>query len=162
MLLATAGSAYGVGYGGVSTTEVKARWTAPDGQVRTGEVPAAPGARVGSTVRIWVDSTGEQTGPPLRHDQATGQAFLATVTAPLALGAVLLCAVSLTVQALAGGAWRSGMLTGRLPNPGGAAAAYPAGAARRCRAVPTARLVARPPGPPGRLRPGPGRPSSPR
>jgi hypothetical protein len=100
VLLANAGSAFGVGYGGVSSTEVKARWTAPDGQVRTGEVPAVPGARAGSTVRIWVDSIGEQTGPPLRHDQATGQAFLATVTAPLALGAVLLCAASLTIQAL--------------------------------------------------------------
>ena len=63
-------------------------------------MPAVPGARAGSTVRIWVDSTGAQTGPPLRHDQATGQAFLATVTAPLALGAILLCAASLTIQAL--------------------------------------------------------------
>ncbi|MFI5064296.1 MAG: hypothetical protein ACHP9Z_10000 [Streptosporangiales bacterium] len=100
VLLANAGSASGVGYGGVSSTEVKARWTAPDGQVRTGGVSAVPGARVGSTVRIWVDSTGEQTGPPLRQDQATGQAFLATVTAPLVLGAILLCAASLTIQAL--------------------------------------------------------------
>ena len=100
VLLANAGSAFGGGYDGVSTTEVKARWTAPDGQVRTGEVQAVPGARAGSTVQVWVDSAGEQTGPPLRHDQATGQAFLAAVTAPLALGAFLLCAASLTIQAL--------------------------------------------------------------
>jgi hypothetical protein len=100
VLLANAGSVFGGGYGGVSTAEVKARWTAPDGKVRTGEVQAVPGARAGSTVKIWVDGTGNQTGPPLRHDQATGQAFLAAVTAPLALGAFLLCAASLTIQAL--------------------------------------------------------------
>ncbi len=100
VLLANAGSVSGEGYGGVSTAEVQAKWTTSDGKVRTGDVPALPGARAGSMVRIWVDGAGEQTGPPLRHDQATGQAFLAAVTAPLALGAFLLCAASLTLQGL--------------------------------------------------------------
>jgi hypothetical protein len=100
VLLANAGSSLSVGYSGVAAAEVRARWTAPDGEVRTGEVPAPAGTVKGATVRIWVDSTGQLTGPPLRPDQATGQAFLAAVTAPLVLGFVILCLASVTLRVL--------------------------------------------------------------
>jgi hypothetical protein len=100
VLLAKAGPAMGTGYGGISVASVRARWTAPDGQVRSGEVAAPPGTAAGRTVRVWVDRTGELTGPPLREDQVTGQAVLAAVTAPLTLGAILLCTATLIIQAL--------------------------------------------------------------
>ncbi len=98
VLLANAGSAVGVDYGGVSAAQVQARWTAPDGEIHTGNVSAPAGALKGSTVRIWVNSTGQQTGPPLRPDQATGQAFLAAVTAPLVLGMVILGLASVALR----------------------------------------------------------------
>jgi hypothetical protein len=63
-------------------------------------VAASATAQAGSTMRIWVDQSGAQTGPPLRAQQATGQAALAAVLAPVALGTVLLCAVSLAVYIL--------------------------------------------------------------
>ncbi len=89
-----------IGYGGVTGAEVRARWTAPDGTVRTGQVPAPASARAGSTVRIWVDRSGMLTGPPLRAEQAAGQAMLASLLAPFVLGTVLSCAVSLGVHVL--------------------------------------------------------------
>jgi hypothetical protein len=100
VLLANASPTVNIGYGAGDTSEVHARWTAPDGTVRTGNVPAPVGAPKGSTVRIWVDQSGAVTGPPLRPEQATGQAVLATVVAPFVLGTVLICAVSLSLQVL--------------------------------------------------------------
>jgi hypothetical protein len=72
--------------------EVRARWTAPDGARRTGEVPAQPGTSAGSTVRVWVDAAGRLTEPPLRPLQVRGQTALAAISAPVVLGLVLLCA----------------------------------------------------------------------
>jgi hypothetical protein len=100
VLLAGARPVVDIGYGGVAGSEVPARWTAPDGTARRGDVPAPASARAGSTVRIWVDQSGGQTGPPLRDEQTTGQAALASVLAPFTLGAVLICAVSLAVYVL--------------------------------------------------------------
>lgn len=100
VLLADARPAAGIGFGGVAGSEVRARWTAPDGTPRTGDVPAPATAQAGRTIRIWVDGAGAQTGPPLRTEQATGQAVLASVLAPFALGIVLLSTTSLTVYFL--------------------------------------------------------------
>lgn len=100
VLVADARPAVDIGYGGVAGSEVPARWRAPDGTTRTGVVPAPAAARTGAAVRIWVDQSGAQTGPPLRAQQATGQAVLASVLAPFALGTVLLCAASLAVYVL--------------------------------------------------------------
>jgi sensor c-di-GMP phosphodiesterase-like protein len=100
LLLADARPVVDIGYGGIAGSEVPARWTAPDGTARAGDVPAPENAQAGRTVRIWVDESGAQTGPPLRAQQATGQATLAAVLAPFALGTVLLCAVSVAVYIL--------------------------------------------------------------
>jgi hypothetical protein len=100
VLLASARPPVDIGYGGVVGSEVRARWTAPDGTARTGEVPAPAAAHAGSAVRIWVDQSGAQTGPPLRDDQASSQAVLACVLAPFVLGTVLLCAASLAIYLL--------------------------------------------------------------
>ncbi len=100
VLLANAPASVDVGYGGVSLPGVRARWTAPDGTVRRGYVEAASGARAGSTVLIWVNRAGQLTGPPLRHDQVTGQEMVGMVIAPFALGGLLLCAAALGLQAV--------------------------------------------------------------
>jgi hypothetical protein len=71
---------------------VVAMWTAPNGTVRTGMVPAPAIARVGARVNVWVDAAGWQTGQPLRLTQVRGQMLLAAIFAPLILGMVLLCA----------------------------------------------------------------------
>src|SRR5215467_3226346 len=51
-------------YGG---TWLPARWTAPDGRSRTGEIDVTTGIAKGQTLPIWVDQAGLPTGPPLTH-----------------------------------------------------------------------------------------------
>ncbi len=50
------------GYGSMTTFWVRARWTAPDGAVRTGRVPTRSGAVAGDVVPVWVDRAGRVTG----------------------------------------------------------------------------------------------------
>lgn len=66
-------------YSAVQTTMVPARWQLPGHPSRTGEVLAVVGARKGSTVEIWVDSSGAKTDPPLRHSDIVGSVYLAVV-----------------------------------------------------------------------------------
>ena len=70
--------------------EANARWKAPDGQGRIGEVYVPDGGRAGSTVLIWVSPSGQQTDPPLQSGQIAGRADLAGMAAVLALAAVLI------------------------------------------------------------------------
>jgi hypothetical protein len=70
--------------------EALAWWTAPGGARRTGLVTTPINARIGSTVRIWTDASGQQTGPPLSPGQVRGAAVAFAIVAPLVLGIVLL------------------------------------------------------------------------
>jgi hypothetical protein len=88
VLLATAPTAGYPGY----LPQVRAAWTAPDGNRRTGAVPALPGQRAGSTVLVWADAAGRLTGPPLTMAQARGQAAMTAIVAAMTLGLVLWCA----------------------------------------------------------------------
>lgn len=70
---------------------VLARWTAPDGQARTGQIPVGGAVAAGQRVRMWVDPAGTPTGPPpsgraVLADQATAAAVAVAV-----LGIILLC-----------------------------------------------------------------------
>jgi hypothetical protein len=78
------------GYG----SGTQARWRAPDGQIRTGQV-FVPGAAADRTVMIWTDRAGKVTDPPLQHSQVTGRMYLAGVFAVAAL-AVTLIVIGLT------------------------------------------------------------------
>lgn len=69
----------------------RARWTTPDGTRRSGTVSTPPGAKAGTTVRVWVGPAGRLTGPPFAGSPMA-EAVLAAVIAPMALGSVLLCA----------------------------------------------------------------------
>lgn len=68
---------------------VPARWTAPDGRVRTGEIDVSSGMPAGHAVGIWVDPAGRPTGPPLTHRAVAARTVIAAAVAPIVLGIVL-------------------------------------------------------------------------
>jgi hypothetical protein len=70
--------------------EAQARWKAPDGQVRTGQVFVPSGAPAGSTVKLWVNQAGQLTDSPLEHSQVTGRTEMARVLAVAALAVTLI------------------------------------------------------------------------
>ncbi|HUK70198.1 MAG TPA: hypothetical protein VLW50_15830 [Streptosporangiaceae bacterium] len=69
---------------------VRARWTAPDGSVRVGEVPTPGGTTAGHTVRIWIDGAGRETSPPLTSAQLVDRVVAGVIFAPIALAVLLL------------------------------------------------------------------------
>jgi hypothetical protein len=74
---------------GEAGSEANARWRAPDGQVRTGQIFVPSGAPAGSTVMIWVNQAGRLTDSPLQHSQVTGRVIMARVLAVAALAVTL-------------------------------------------------------------------------
>lgn len=74
---------------------VRARWTAPDGSPRTGEIQAPAGAPAHSTVRVWIDGTGKLTAAPITHAQITGRVITAAILTVVTL--LLLLIVVLAV-----------------------------------------------------------------
>jgi hypothetical protein len=71
---------------------VPASWTAPDGERRTGMVPALASATAGGTVLVWVDQAGRLTLPPLQPSLVRGQAVLAAIFAGLVTAIIVVCA----------------------------------------------------------------------
>jgi hypothetical protein len=78
---------------------VRARWTAPSGAQREGQVYAPTGARSGTSVLVWTDESGDLEGAPLERGDLTtrevlmGAAAAALAAAALAIIGVLACAV---------------------------------------------------------------------
>jgi hypothetical protein len=68
---------------------VRARWSAPDGAPRTGEVYAPGGSTAGSTVQIWTDSSGRVTGMPMAGADVVVRTALAALLATAIVAAVL-------------------------------------------------------------------------
>lgn len=77
--------------------QAQARWTAPNGQVVTHEVPAPSGTVVGAKLQVWSDLTGDFTTAPLLDSQVASQ-----TTAGRALGVI----AWVSVLAVAGGVAR--------------------------------------------------------
>jgi hypothetical protein len=71
-------------------SEANARWKAPDGQARTGQVFVPSGAPAGSTVMVWVDQAGQLTDSPLQGSQITGRAHLSEALAVAVLAIILI------------------------------------------------------------------------
>ncbi|MGW6930810.1 Rv1733c family protein [Lentzea sp. NPDC054927] len=69
----------------VETTDAVATWRTPDGLVRKGVVRAPYGAGAGTTLRIWVDLSGEPAEPPMTNQ---GAAFNAIFSALLLWGLI--------------------------------------------------------------------------
>jgi hypothetical protein len=91
-------NAYANGEG--ASPDVDARWRAPDGQVRTGEVFVPAGAAAGRTVLVWTNRAGQLTGPPLGPVQLTSRAQLAAGAAVGSLAVALIAAAWLTRRSL--------------------------------------------------------------
>jgi hypothetical protein len=70
---------------------VRARWTAPDGQSRAGEIPVSGAVPAGRAVPLWVNGAGSPIVPPPGHRTVPARQALAAVVAVAALGIVLLC-----------------------------------------------------------------------
>ncbi|MFJ8966428.1 hypothetical protein ACIRG5_44250 [Lentzea sp. NPDC102401] len=69
----------------VETTEAVATWRMPDGLERKDVVRAPYGAEAGTTLRVWVDLSGEPAEPPMTNQ---GAAFNAIFSAVLLWGLV--------------------------------------------------------------------------
>ena len=69
---------------------VVARWTAPDGKARAGQIPVSAAVTVGQTIRLWVNAAGTPADPPPSHGMVVLDESEAAAVAVLALGAVLL------------------------------------------------------------------------
>ena len=77
-------------YGASGFVWARARWTAPDGQRQTGNVPAPVGSKAGRTVYIWVDRAGQLAYPPIGESQIASRVIAVIALTPAALGIVLL------------------------------------------------------------------------
>jgi hypothetical protein len=70
---------------------VPARWTAPDGRPRAGQIPVSTAVTAGQVVPLWVDGTGTPTGPPPSRRAVLADEAAAVAVAVAGLGVVLLC-----------------------------------------------------------------------
>jgi hypothetical protein len=70
---------------------VRARWTAPDGQSRAGQIPVTVAVAAGQVISLWVDAAGTPTGPPPSRGLVVVDEAGTAAIAVIALGVVLLC-----------------------------------------------------------------------
>jgi hypothetical protein len=80
------------GPSGTAHPTVRLRWPAPDGTLRTGDVPARGTTATGARQRIWIDDSGAVTTRPRRHLQTISAAVYAATGAATAVGSPLLVA----------------------------------------------------------------------
>src|SRR5262245_20333742 len=69
----------------------RARWTAPDGRARAGQIPVSHGSPAGRTVPLWVDTAGSPIVPPPGRQAAPARQAAAAVIVVFILGIALLC-----------------------------------------------------------------------
>lgn len=67
----------------------RARWTAPDGTVVTGQIPVPAGTAAGVTVPLWVSDDGQPADPPLQDAQVQDSAYFAGTVSVLVLAVIL-------------------------------------------------------------------------
>jgi hypothetical protein len=72
-------------------SRVQARWTAPDGRARTGQIPFGTGLAAGRTVPLWVDAGTSPTDPPLNQRAVVAREAVTAIIATAALGGMLSC-----------------------------------------------------------------------
>jgi len=100
VLLERAPSDNSIMYQSSAIVWVRARWTAPDGPVHVGDVPAPGGTPAGHAVRVWVNRSGTAAVVPLIRAQVTDRVVAVAVFAPFALAVVLLTVAALAHQLL--------------------------------------------------------------
>ena len=72
-------------------SRVPARWKAPDGRPRTGQIPLSSGLAAGRTVPLWVYAAGSSAGPPPSHQVVLTRETAAAAGAAAVLAIVMLC-----------------------------------------------------------------------
>jgi hypothetical protein len=87
-------------YTSVQMTWVRARWQPPGQPPRSGQILAVAGARQGSTVRTWIDSSGAVTDPPTDHRVIAGYVCLVVMATCLLSWLVLVAGGGLARRAL--------------------------------------------------------------
>ncbi|MEV7965938.1 hypothetical protein AB0O34_08130 [Sphaerisporangium sp. NPDC088356] len=63
--------------GAVLGIKAKARWYMPDGRLRTDVVTVPAHAKAGSSLEMWIDSSGHPTAPPRTHSQTVADTVVA-------------------------------------------------------------------------------------
>ena len=89
--------------GGYSITAyvlTPATWTSVTGVLRSGEVPAEPGSREGTSISVWTDRNGYLDSPPLDVSEVASQADAATVGVIVASGIVYIVGAAAIKQLL--------------------------------------------------------------
>jgi uncharacterized membrane protein YidH (DUF202 family) len=76
-------------YYGNGVAWTPASWTAA-GHRHKGEIPVNGGAKAGTRVPVWVNASGQSSGPPLSRDSTLIQVVDTVVLTPLVLAAALL------------------------------------------------------------------------
>jgi hypothetical protein len=76
---------------------VRARWTAPDGTPRVGEIYAPDGAKARTTVMVWTDQSGKLEGAPFKGSYLVAQEIYAAFVAA-ALGTVAVAVIALLAR----------------------------------------------------------------
>ncbi len=79
---------------------VRARWAAPGGRLRTGDVYAPGGTRAGAIVMVWVSSSGRLEGFPLQREQVFARVALAASLAAVLAAAPIAAAGALARRVL--------------------------------------------------------------
>jgi hypothetical protein len=58
---------------------VQARWMAPDGATRSGQILAPAGTQPGQTIPVWVNAVGQVVGPPPQHQNVMAESIMVGV-----------------------------------------------------------------------------------
>ena len=87
-------------YSSVQTTWAPARWTAPNGTARSGQVLVMAGAAAGSTVQIWVTASGAATDPPAGTKDVMAEVAVTVLITGTTLILMLLGAEALACRSL--------------------------------------------------------------
>ncbi|MFI7636777.1 hypothetical protein [Nonomuraea sp. NPDC049400] len=67
-----------------------ARWVAPSGGQRTGQVAVPAGTKAGTAVKVWIDGRGELTRPPTSHADTLAGAVITTLLVIVGAAATLM------------------------------------------------------------------------
>jgi hypothetical protein len=74
---------------GLTRYPVLARWTAPDGRARTGEVPVLLATPAGTREQVWVTLDGKLAAAPMQDSQVATLTMLGDAASLVALALVL-------------------------------------------------------------------------
>jgi hypothetical protein len=80
------------------TWQARARWRAPDGREVTNEVPVPSSTKVGATMPVWTDLSGDSTTAPLLDSQVVNQVVTGEILGVIGLAGVLTMAGALVLS----------------------------------------------------------------